>query len=482
MQQRRVFFLFALLLCLQLFKQSQARKCLSSKEQTGDLCSSNMEFLKTEIEKATQEYKNALEHKVDEIARILRHMSSENVARNEVMGSEDESPNCSISELAGKLANFENELTATLKEIPNRINKSDVKFEMTVKKFEQDKLTTMKYLDVRLGELKTQILTEVYAKFADVIQSNEKLNIGRQQTMQNLESRISLRLEPLVANVERKMADFMDNLANVTTSDSNKIISAPNENNISNVDEIVESLNSTLLTIVHKYFSDREAKEAEHDRRVEESIENFDEKITNLVAPIALDVKSNALRISRQIEQLDQDWKERGDEIESLLRQTTESLKKMENKLLSECSKSGRLNITTIATGRYYFSTVEVSWFRAKDFCERFGMQLATIETDEERRALHVVAPIKNDYYWLSGSDIGNLPGHFNWVSEEQVEDTWWANGQPNDFGEGKQTCVELFTNNGLLIDYKCSDDDYFICELNPECEIYNVQLPENTH
>jgi len=75
------------------------------------------------------------------------------------------------------------------------------------------------------------------------------------------------------------------------------------------------------------------------------------------------------------------------------------------------------------------------------------------------------------DYYWLSGSDVGHIAGHFYWTTGHRVDETWWSTGQPNDFAENKETCIELHTNTGKLIDYKCSDADYFVCERHAKCD-----------
>ncbi|XP_059476989.1 C-type lectin domain family 4 member M-like isoform X2 [Neocloeon triangulifer] len=448
-----------------------------------DPCSGNMEFLRAEIEKATQEYKTTLEQKVNEIAQILRHMAGDNLIENagRDISVDALKGECSLKEIHTKLSTFENELTSALKELPTRISRVDGKFELTMKKFEQDKVSTLNFLDVKLGEIKTTILTELYAKLSDMALKSEKLDIGRSQQIQSLETRIATKLEPMVVEVERKMNKFMEK---VDKTEEKKQLARDIQKR--SVEEMFYSLNTTILSEMNAHFARADEKLTELDQHREKTIEDLDEKITALVSPLARDVRESSLLISKQIEQLNNESQVRGQEMTNFLSRAAESLKKVflllnkiEIKLLSDCSKAGRLTLTALSTGQYYFSTVETDWYKAKAFCDRFGMQLASIETEEERKTLFEAAPIKNNYYWLSGSDIGHIPGHFYWSTGHRVDDTWWSSGQPNDFGEGKETCLELHTNGGRLIDYKCSDDDYFICELGPDCKYFNNLLQQ---
>jgi len=78
---------------------------------------------------------------------------------------------------------------------------------------------------------------------------------------------------------------------------------------------------------------------------------------------------------------------------------------------------------------------------------------------------------IADHHYWVSASDIGHEPGQFFWPGGRKVDSDMWDRNtihQPNDFGEGKETCVNL-GRYSKLIDDPCSGADFFICELEAE-------------
>jgi len=71
------------------------------------------------------------------------------------------------------------------------------------------------------------------------------------------------------------------------------------------------------------------------------------------------------------------------------------------------------------------------------------------------------------DYYWVSAAVVGQLPGHFVWSDGRQVDEAFWDNGEPNDFPNGKETCVLFHPPNGKLHDHPCSVIHYYVvCEL----------------
>jgi hypothetical protein len=72
--------------------------------------------------------------------------------------------------------------------------------------------------------------------------------------------------------------------------------------------------------------------------------------------------------------------------------------------------------------------------------------------------------PISGNYYWVGASDVGQQPGQFRWTDGTKVDDAWWASGQPNDHGQGKETCVYL--GHAKLADDPCSTSTYFVCEV----------------
>jgi hypothetical protein len=66
----------------------------------------------------------------------------------------------------------------------------------------------------------------------------------------------------------------------------------------------------------------------------------------------------------------------------------------------------------------------------------------------------------------LSASDIDKTPGQFYWVDGSHVDNAMWYKEEPNDFGEGKQTCVFLHTAITKLVDEKCDNLLHILCEV----------------
>jgi hypothetical protein len=123
----------------------------------------------------------------------------------------------------------------------------------------------------------------------------------------------------------------------------------------------------------------------------------------------------------------------------------------------------------------------KVNWTTAKNFCEERGLELAKIESEREMKLVSDARPVKcecfgarekwhykmrliSDWYWVGASDFGRRPGLFCWTDGTQVDEALWNSGQPNDHGQGKETCVNL--RHAKLYDYSCSSSRYFVCEV----------------
>jgi len=67
----------------------------------------------------------------------------------------------------------------------------------------------------------------------------------------------------------------------------------------------------------------------------------------------------------------------------------------------------------------------------------------------------------------VDASDIGQQPGQFVWADGTKVDEAFWYNSNPNDFGTGKETCVFLLAPDGHLVDISCTFAGIsFICEV----------------
>jgi len=82
----------------------------------------------------------------------------------------------------------------------------------------------------------------------------------------------------------------------------------------------------------------------------------------------------------------------------------------------------------------------------------------------------------RDTWFWLSASDIGKYPGQFHWADATKVEvdASMWGNGHPNEFGRGKETCIDLKIGDGKLYDNNCNTTSRVLCEVPPELAVCN--------
>ncbi|XP_017783959.1 PREDICTED: C-type lectin 37Da-like [Nicrophorus vespilloides] len=127
----------------------------------------------------------------------------------------------------------------------------------------------------------------------------------------------------------------------------------------------------------------------------------------------------------------------------------------------------------TFKNKQYYVETlVKANFHNAFMFCQRLGMQLLTIDSNDEYD--YIFNTIKSEFnfgrdskLWTSGTDLGH-EGKFHWLSTGfSMKINKWLSGQPdNDHGRGEH-CVEFWNNKGSigLNDDRCHITNYFICE-----------------
>ncbi|XP_017780312.1 PREDICTED: C-type lectin 37Da-like [Nicrophorus vespilloides] len=121
----------------------------------------------------------------------------------------------------------------------------------------------------------------------------------------------------------------------------------------------------------------------------------------------------------------------------------------------------------------YYLETlIRANFHNSFMFCQRLGMQLLTINSNEEYDYIYKIITSELTFgwdskLWTSGTDLGR-EGKFNWLSTGQpIKINKWLRGQPdNDHGSGEH-CVEFWNNRGSigLNDDKCHIENNFICE-----------------
>ncbi|XP_017768246.1 PREDICTED: C-type lectin 37Db-like [Nicrophorus vespilloides] len=119
----------------------------------------------------------------------------------------------------------------------------------------------------------------------------------------------------------------------------------------------------------------------------------------------------------------------------------------------------------------YYFETFyKATWFKAFMSCSKMGMQLLSIDSDEEFDKIHEFLKDKIEYkpelsIWTSGAM--KRIGQFNWINTGYpVRLSKWHPGEPNNYG-GREYCLKIWINDNrfLLDDDRCDREMHFICE-----------------
>ncbi|KAI8119980.1 hypothetical protein FF38_00759 [Lucilia cuprina] len=135
---------------------------------------------------------------------------------------------------------------------------------------------------------------------------------------------------------------------------------------------------------------------------------------------------------------------------------------------------SGQTTITTTTIGEKNYRVVtyeKVNWYRAYQLCALAGMQLASIESESEAKALSeflFANSLLFNNYWLAGNNLANR-GEYVWLSSgNRLSYTKWADNQP---GTLANRCIR--TNAELKwITEPCSNANYYICSSPtvPDC------------
>jgi hypothetical protein len=109
-------------------------------------------------------------------------------------------------------------------------------------------------------------------------------------------------------------------------------------------------------------------------------------------------------------------------------------------------------------------------------------LELAIVDSEHElklvynarpdKRSMCLAASVKKGFkmypfsvtYWLGASDIGQQPGDFRWMDGWKVYKGMWASGDPNDHGQGNETCVNFF--DAKLLDSPCHYVRNYVCKV----------------
>ncbi|XP_017768250.1 PREDICTED: lectin subunit alpha-like [Nicrophorus vespilloides] len=119
----------------------------------------------------------------------------------------------------------------------------------------------------------------------------------------------------------------------------------------------------------------------------------------------------------------------------------------------------------------YYFETFyKASWFKAFMACSKNGMELWSIDSDEEFDKVHKYVKEKMEYkkdlmIWTAGAMKDK--GQFYWMNTgNPVRSSRWWPTSPSNY-DGRQFCLHIWLTEGkfLLNDFRCDMESYFICE-----------------
>lgn len=107
----------------------------------------------------------------------------------------------------------------------------------------------------------------------------------------------------------------------------------------------------------------------------------------------------------------------------------------------------------------------DLSWSGSKRACEKMGATLAVVTSREE--ADFIATLCDGRYMYLGASDAAE-EGTWAWVDGTPWEFTFWAKGQPNDYG-GTEDYLATY-DDGLWVDVDAAGEDFwmptgFICE-----------------
>ncbi|XP_045479170.1 perlucin-like [Harmonia axyridis] len=141
-----------------------------------------------------------------------------------------------------------------------------------------------------------------------------------------------------------------------------------------------------------------------------------------------------------------------------------------------DCSKKIKFSgipLVDLGGRFYYFGTYfKANFFKAMQFCRDHGMNLLSIESDDENTRIsdHLSKHAKGiDHFWTSGSDLGE-EGKFVWLSTgKYLNYTNWSPPQPDNSGK-IENCLELWKiDRYIWNDIPCTNQYNFICEMK-EC------------
>ncbi|XP_052400895.1 C-type lectin lectoxin-Thr1-like isoform X1 [Carassius gibelio] len=111
-----------------------------------------------------------------------------------------------------------------------------------------------------------------------------------------------------------------------------------------------------------------------------------------------------------------------------------------------------------------FLSNERKSWSDSRQYCRDRGADLVIINTEEKQR--HISSLVK-ERVWIGLSDT-EKEGIMKWVDNSQLNQVFWARGEPNNYHGENEDCIELIPSDPALENWNdrpCSEKKKGICE-----------------
>lgn len=119
------------------------------------------------------------------------------------------------------------------------------------------------------------------------------------------------------------------------------------------------------------------------------------------------------------------------------------------------------------------YNRVPLNWFTAYEVCRSQGMQLLTINSDEDNDQIYALAEKfqPRPSFWLAGNDLGH-EGDFVWATNGlKVTAARWVGNGPDNYNN-LEHCIEITyrwnASAPVWNDVPCSTKLPFFCEQLP--------------
>ncbi|CAB3383661.1 Hypothetical predicted protein [Cloeon dipterum] len=202
------------------------------------------------------------------------------------------------------------------------------------------------------------------------------------------------------------------------------------------------------------------------------SLEQIDSKLNSIVTELAV-LKKDQSETKAEISETKQ-------LVKDLKRDFQLAFSKQVSKRF-ECDRISS-NLTTLSNGKKYWipaqnASISLSWYKAKEMCEKNAMRLASPKTSEELELLSQKAAshFEDAAFWLSASDVGQQPGDFHWHGGDVLprnSHLWFYSSyvsEPDVNSQVTRACVYA-KPSAKLYDAPCGASYLVFCQQDDAC------------